>query len=787
MNEREALILGALLHDIGKFWQRTGIRQRHESLGTEFLDLPVIRQKVERVADLRDVRNVISEHHASGAYDVLVRIAQIADRLASGERRPLGEGRTQVPWETPMQSIFAQIYHQEANLLEVHYPTRALALDQQVIFPRASVDLDYEALWRGFLQEAEYLPEEAFPAFFEALLYLLRKYTWCVPSAAYRDHADISLYDHARVTAALAWCLYDLRETLPPIEQYVSGRGGDGNAPVALLVGGDISGIQAFIYSISSEGAAKSLRGRSVFLSLLSDAVAGYAMRQMGGIPPCNLLYSSGGHFYFLASVAQGKTVGEVQEEVARRLFGTFGGDLYCGLAAVPLSARNLQLESGALSDRWGELMERLGQGKGRRFQDLMPEQFEAFFEPQGTGDVDQVCAVCHVEISPETRREVGGQTDEGRPVCSLCQSFEDLGNAIPRSEFLLARPSLAVQRDRSLTWWRALEELGTGYRFSQVIDPDWERAYVLDSTQFLERRARGFRFVGRAAPFGGDGRILSFEELANNAQGVERWGLIRMDVDNLGQVFREGLGGALSISRISTLSSMLSIFFEGYVNILCEQEARGRSYVIYTGGDDSFIVGSWDAMVDLALTLRERFRAYTCHNPKLTLSASVTLEAKKYPLYKAAEQGFEALESAKDLRDSDGKLKKDGITFLGKSMFWADFAQVMAAKDILLKLLEERDNSRGERSLLQKLNAVYVLYEDNKRRLQARSLRREDIERLIQNDRWRWRFSYSIGREAESSKRKEELEKLKKMILEENLIDILNIAVRWAELLTRK
>lgn len=119
MAEQSALILGALLHDIGKFWQRSGIRRRHENLGAEFLDLPVIRDKIEALVDLRDVQNIISDHHEPGMYDILVRIAQISDRLASGERRASGRGETQTPWETPLKSVFTQVYNQEGRLSKI--------------------------------------------------------------------------------------------------------------------------------------------------------------------------------------------------------------------------------------------------------------------------------------------------------------------------------------------------------------------------------------------------------------------------------------------------------------------------------------------------------------------------------------------------------------------------------------------------------------------------------------------------------------------------------------------
>jgi hypothetical protein len=123
----------------------------------------------------------------------------------------------------------------------------------------------------------------------------------------------------------------------------------------------------------------------------------------------------------------------------------------------------------------------------------------------------------------------------------------------------------------------------------------------------------------------------------------------------------------------------------------------------------------------------------------------------------------------------------------MGRPIFWSDFHRVVKARDLLLKLLGEQNGRRGSRSLLQKLNSVYALYADNRARLQALSLSRKDMERLIQNDRWRWLLVYSLSRESEGSGRRGDLAELQRMIIEDNLIEILNVAVRWAELLTRR
>jgi hypothetical protein len=67
----------------------------------------------------------------------------------------------------------------------------------------------YEALWQEFRREAETLREVHegggdLPTYLETLLLLFQRYTWCIPSAYYKNVPDISLYDHSRMTAALA-------------------------------------------------------------------------------------------------------------------------------------------------------------------------------------------------------------------------------------------------------------------------------------------------------------------------------------------------------------------------------------------------------------------------------------------------------------------------------------------------------------------------------------------------------------------------------------------------------
>ena len=69
-----------------------------------------------------------------------------------------------------------------------------------------------------------------------------------------------------------------------------------------LFVGGDLSGIQKFLYNISSKKAAVSLKGRSYYLRQLMENVCSDIKRavEANGAKTVEVIYSSGGKFYLL-------------------------------------------------------------------------------------------------------------------------------------------------------------------------------------------------------------------------------------------------------------------------------------------------------------------------------------------------------------------------------------------------------------------------------------------------------------------------------------------------------
>ena len=59
-------------------------------------------------------------------------------------------------------------------------------------------------------------------------------------------------------------------------------------------------------------------------------------------------------------------------------------------------------------------------------------------------------------------------------------------------------------------------------------------------------------------------------------------------------------------------------MFFKYYINKLCKNY---NVVIVYSGGDDIFLVGSWNDVIKFAKDLRVNFDKYTCN--KLTFSAA--------------------------------------------------------------------------------------------------------------------------------------------------------------------
>ena len=276
-----------------------------------------------------------------------------------------------------------------------HYlPLESLSASEAAVFSSeasASGRSEFEpGAVAGAFQRSDQDDDETY---LEKILSTLRQHAWCLPSEYYAWPSDVSLYDHARITAAIAACLNEvepaklkdidaaLTQDFHAPDQLTNAQRQLLSEPVGLLIGGDISGIQRFIYTISGDGAARALRGRSFYLQILTDVLARSILNELN-LSYCSVIYAGGGNFYLLAPLSAAEKLPLIRTRIARKLLRYHGIELYLSLgsAEIPFSG----FRKGAFPTYWNRMHQDLGVRKLQRYREL------------GTEYLNQKCPLGH-------------------------------------------------------------------------------------------------------------------------------------------------------------------------------------------------------------------------------------------------------------------------------------------------------------------------------------------------------------------------------------------------------
>ena len=209
---------------------------------------------------------------------------------------------------------------------------------------------------------------------------------------------------------------------------------------------------------------------------------------------------------------------------------------------------------------------------------------------------------------------------------------------------------------------------------------------------------------LARHAALSDDGKTAAdVATLARRAQGKPLWGVLRGDVDH----FAIRLRRLHAIEEQVQVSVLYKQFFAGELEVLCSMPEFWRKVtILYSGGDDFAVYGSWDALILLAREVERLFHRFTEENLKdlpgpeaKTISMAMALAPEpEYPLAAVYAQAGANLEMAKA---SD----KDCIYLLGRVLEWKRLADAAELKDTIAQMLAE---SRSSRQFLAQLRGFY-------------------------------------------------------------------------------
>jgi CRISPR-associated protein Csm1 len=524
------------------------------------------------------------------------------------------------------------------------------------------------------------------------------------------------------------------------------------------IVKGDVSGIQDFVFKVKSDKASKTLKARSYFIKIACDLCIELLKVKIN--TDYKVLYNGGGSFYLMLKYNNDleQNLNDVRNIINNNFWQE---ELSLNLSLIKFTQNELKDNFNTV---WSKLQEESARQKVKRFDNF----FTAF--------------------------------QEGFPLSKTTREWDDFTETLLQIEDLKILPSgkdfTVLKNEISLfgfTWLIKKGEMKNGLPFGL---PLWQNGETL-----LKHREEA-RNTTKEDVIPSVGNIVSFEYLAKFAMdrtGTKKLGVLKLDVDDLGKKFSE----CNSVGGIEKLSNSLKWFFEVY--LLQDLIGRGtfsfiafdkikqddgnetwelkpkiaffkdNIYVVFSGGDDTFLIGAWDAVFKIASQIKSDFEKMVGKN--LTLSASLLLVGSHFPVARMADLAEEALHEAKTIiLNSKGK-----ISVFGKVLTWAHFLNAEKSAASLQSLIQFENEPRSILERIRKAsNILRQIIIDAK-------AGKVNIPPL-------WNLFYSI-RNAKNRDKIEELikdyyagialaytEKTEHPLYTE----ILPVAVRWAEFLTR-
>jgi CRISPR-associated protein Csm1 len=294
---------------------------------------------------------------------------------------------------------------------------------------------DVNILIQEFSTAIKAMDVSNFNELFNVCWNLLRKYLWAIPISAIDagETADLSLFDHLSTASAFAASLYWFHKDNPDEKSITR------DEETFILVGGDLSGIQSFIFEIEQRNPKKlsqTLRGRSFLLSLLVEIVSLKILNEFH-LPFSAKIMSSGGRFLILVPNTKDAAdrLMELQSEIETEFFKYFAGKVTLSLdfstvlnmkdfgkpglknkiADVNISLNRLKLKKNQL------LL------KSKTYNRYLGEIYEKLV-------MNKACGFCGV--FPALDSDPGAGSDDKK--CRICELSEKIGSAIIKNTFIL-------------------------------------------------------------------------------------------------------------------------------------------------------------------------------------------------------------------------------------------------------------------------------------------------------------------------------------------------------------
>jgi len=643
----------------------------------------------------------------------------------------------------------------------------------------AQASKEYDELFFDFIAALENLHhKQNIPLWFEHFDNLFMIYASHIPAATVgKVVPDVSLYDHSKTTAALssAIYLYHLQHETMEIEKIR-----DYEDKKFLIVTGDFYGIQNFIFAeggSTNKAVAKLLRGRSFTVSLISELAADMLCREVG-LTNSSIILNAAGKFTILAPNTKEtrSNISAVDEKINKWLIGMFYGEVSLGISFIAASCNDFVSKEKGFVNLWDSLAK---ESEKKKYNKINLEKYGGVvgdYLDQFNNDLDKkLCPFCGKRpSSPEVENDV--LVGKGESACKICRDHIYIGT------YLVKEPKIAITTVNAEIYGNKLKEpiFGTYQisfdvagklgelankgqllkywdisipkdgRIAKEITAKFINGYVPvytkedETEESINRLLHGnktekaknelFDMINEGSPktFHHIAK-MSLNKKEDTFSGIEALGVLKADVDNLALVFSCGLK-RISLSRLATLSRQMNYYFSIYVPyILNTQDAFKDIYTVFAGGDDLFLIGPWNRIVEFALFLRESFKSYVCGNTQITLSAGISVHKPGEPIPSISERAETALKKSKEN-------KRNSITLFDETVKWQEFGDLNTIKREIETWM---DKSFINNAMLFRLNTFSHMAKQEKELKEMDEIGADDWECL----KWVSKFKYNLVR----------------------------------------
>lgn len=722
--------------------------------------------------------NGAAKHHKPETF--LQWIIATADRVASGfernefeeyNRAEEGTATGKNHYTARQLTLFEQIRVHDKDREQTYcyrYKLKPLCPDALMPVPakgyepesKTEAQREYRKLWEGFIKDLREIPKSHrrnLSLWLDHFESLWGCYTHAIPSAtAFNVRPDVSLYDHSRTTAALAVALWRYHHERDDNEEETSRlmrNRDDWDEPKLLLIQGDFFGIQNFIFATGSETqkrAAKLLRGRSFYVSLLTECAALKILDDLG-LPTTSQIINAAGKFLIVAPNTEAvcKALEQVQRELDEWSKANSWAESGIGLAVLPACCNDFlkKQKEGQENSPFQGLMEKLfaelENSKLQRF-DLCNQASESAIFSDFLHQFNNNLGVCDIDgRSPATKK------DYGISISDLAHDQIKVGDYLTKYErFLITRENLdhntlrlpifgyyiSFTKDEEITG--RFSRLAVDGKLLRVFDfslPESDDAALWNG--YARRHINGYiprfnqndlenkdKYTGIDEEIEADAiktlthvacedkHLKSGDDLENKGRqwsGIHALMTIKGDVDNLGLIFQQGLvrsdghgknGGkeGPTFAKMAALSRQMNAFFTIYLPYRCQKD-YSNTYTVFAGGDDFFLIGPWHSQIKLAKEMQQWFKEYVADNPEVHFSAGLSMTKPGLPIRYLAEQSEQALEEAKRYNPKDCQpAPKNAVTCYGHVVSWNNFNKLIAQSEKLEILADEIKLSTG-------------------------------------------------------------------------------------------